>query len=290
MVIGLHQPGLAGDPFRTDNARDLGDKTEAAFEEIFKKGNYVQAKVYLLEATGQGKGDPLAYAMLASMAYTDKEWDSLQDYAQKTLKAAENLKAKDPLRYNLYTGVGKFLQGAYIFTKDGPVAALPMLQQVFQSIETAEQIAPQDPELNLLKGFFDLMLAVNIPFSSPQDAIERFQTHAAPNYLVKRGIALAYRDLKDYGKALQFIDEAMAETPDNPELEYLKGQILRSLGKKEKNVATLKQALEQYNRVFPKEEQLPKPVQVALRYEHRKVQGEISELEGSITPQSQTPR
>ena len=284
MVLGLNLPSLAGDPFRTKDVRDIGDKTEKAFDEIFKKGNYTQAQVYLQEAITQGENDPLVYGMLGSMAYSDKDWENVKVYGEKTLKAAEALKSKDPLRYNIYTGVGYGLQGTYRFKTDGPVSALPLLQQVFQYIETAEQIAPNDPELNLLKGFFDLVLAVNMPFSSPQDAIARFQSYAAPSYLVKRGIALAYRDLKDYNKALQYINEALAATPDNPELEYLKGQILRSIGKKDKNIAALKQALEQYNLVFPKQAQLPPPVQTALKYEHRKVQGEISELEKSPTP------
>jgi tetratricopeptide (TPR) repeat protein len=289
MIFGVSLPSLAGDPFRQTDARNIGTKTAAAFEEIFKKGNYTQAKVYLLEATKGEKVDPLTYAMLASMAYTDKDWDNLKVYATQTREAAEALKSQDPLRYNIYLGVGKFLEGTYIFKTDGPVSALPLLQQVFQAVEKAEAIAPNDPELNLIKGFFDLMLAVNLPFSSPQDAIARFESYAAPDYLVKRGIALAYRDLKNYQKALEFIDQAIATTPDNPELEYLKGQILRSMGKKEKNVSTLKQALEYYNRVLPKQEQLPQPVQVALRYEHRKIQGEISELEGKPAAQSLKP-
>jgi tetratricopeptide (TPR) repeat protein len=97
---------------------------------------------------------------------------------------------------------------------------------VFQYLETAEKANPTDPELNLLKGYMDLILAVNLPFSSPQEAIERLETYGSPDYLVDRGIALAYRNLKQYDQALQFIDNALKATPNNPELMYLKGQIL----------------------------------------------------------------
>lgn len=78
-----------------------------------------------------------------------------------------------------------------------------------------------------MKGFMDLMLAVNLPFSNPDQAIERLRTYAQPPYLAQRGIAIGYRDLGQPDQALVAVEEALKQTPDNPELFYLKAQILR---------------------------------------------------------------
>lgn len=281
LMTGLMPTSLAGDPFRTSNPRNIGDKTQAAFDELFKKGNYKVAEEYATVAIQSEPNEPLAYAMRASLAYTKKDMEGFKNYATKTIEVAEKLSGQDPLRGNLYLAVGHFLEGGYIFQTEGPISALPRLQRVFQYLETAEKVNPDDPELNLLKGYLELMLSVNLPFSSPQQAIERLETYAAPDFLVDRGIALAYRDLKDYDKALKFIQEALQVTPDNPELQYLTGQILRSKGRKDKNVTLLKQALDYYNLAFQKEDQLPEVVLKSLRYEHRKVQIEIGEIEGT---------
>ena len=80
----------------------------------------------------------------------------------------------------------------------------------------------------------DLLLAVNLPFSSPDQAIARFEDNAAPNYLVERGLAVAYRDLKDYDRALEYANKAFETAPENPEHYYLKGQILRKLASSQK--------------------------------------------------------
>jgi tetratricopeptide (TPR) repeat protein len=163
------------------------------------------------------------------------------------------------------------------------VSAIPRLQQVFQYLETAEKANPTDPELNLLKGYMDLILAVNLPFSSPQEAIQRLETYGSPDYLVDRGIALAYRDLKQYDQALRFIDNALKATPDNPELMYLKGQILRIQGNTDKNTGSLKLALDYFNNALKKQEQLPESVKKQLNREHRKVQEEIKSLESTAS-------
>jgi tetratricopeptide (TPR) repeat protein len=277
------RPGFAGDPFRKANPRPIGDKTEAAFNAIFKEGNYTEAKKLIVDATASEPNEPLAHAMRASLAYTDKDWETLKTYAGKTSEAAKKLQSSDPLRSNLYLAVGSFLEGTYVFQTEGPVAALPRLQQVFQYLDTAEKSGANDPELNLLKGYMDLMLAVNLPFASPEKAIERLETYGSPDYLVDRGIALAYRDLKNYDKALQFIDNALKATPENPELFYLKGQILRNQGNKNKNAGSLKRALDFYNLAMKKQDQLPEPVKKQLNREQRKVQEEIKAIEASAS-------
>jgi tetratricopeptide (TPR) repeat protein len=99
--------------------------------------------------------------------------------------------------------------------------------------------------------------------------------------LVDRGIALAYRDLKQYDQALRFIDNALKATPDNPELMYLKGQILRIQGNTDKNTGSLKLALDYFNNALKKQEQLPESVKKQLNREHRKVQEEIKSLENT---------
>lgn len=273
-------PTLAGDPFRKSNPHNIGDNTEAAFNAIFRDGNYKEANAFLLEAKRTEANEPMAYAMLASVAYTNDDWENVKVYAQKTLETADRLKDGDPVRGNLYVAVGHFLEGAYIYKQNqDPVSALTKLQQVFQYLDAAEEKAPEDPELNLVKGFLDLILAVNLPFSSPEEAIARFEKFAAPDYLVDRGVAVAYRDLKQYDKALQFIGQALEITPENPELQYLKGQILRKHGKKNKDLAMMKEAFSYFEEAMKKQEQLPETIALSLRQEYEGIQQDIQRFE-----------
>jgi tetratricopeptide (TPR) repeat protein len=269
-------PSLAQDPFRTSNPRNIGEKTEAAFEEIFQKGNYTEAKRYLAEAETAEANEPLAYAMHASLAYLEKDWENVKNYASKTLSSAEALESQDSLRGNLYMAVGHLLQGAYDYKQnEDAVAAITKLQQVLAYLDEAEQSDPKDPELNLIKGYLDLILAVNLPFSNPEEAIARLETYAAPNYLVDRGIAVAYRDLKQYDKALQFTDKALQSAPENPELQYLKAQILRKHGKKNNDLEMMQQAFVYYEQALKKQEQLPEAVLLSLKQERELMQKEI---------------
>ncbi|GAB4242170.1 MAG: Sll0314/Alr1548 family TPR repeat-containing protein [Elainellaceae cyanobacterium] len=218
------------DPFRATNPREVGDQTEQAFKAMFEQGNYVEATELLQTAEAS---EPLAHALKASLAYMDEDWDTMSENAQLTLETAEKLLETDPLRGNLYIAAGLFLEGAHTVSTQGIVQSTPTvlrkLQQVFNHLNEAERIDPADPELNLLKGYMDLMLAVNLPFSDPEQAIERLENYAAPSYLAQRGIAIGYRDLEQPDKALAAVDQALQETPNNPELFYLKAQILRLL-------------------------------------------------------------
>ena len=58
MVLGLNLPSLAGDPFRTKDVRDIGDKTEKAFDEIFKKGTIPKRKSISKKPLPKGKTIP----------------------------------------------------------------------------------------------------------------------------------------------------------------------------------------------------------------------------------------
>ena len=278
-AIGFSDSVWAKDPFRDENARDIGKYTEEAFKTIFLEGDYKTVNGSLKKAELQEPNEPLAYAMLASLAYTENDWESIKKYAVKTLESAQLLSETDPLRGNLYLAVGHFLDGAYIYEKEGAIDAIDKLQLVFKFLERAEATEPNDPELNLIKGYIDLFLAVNLPFSKPEQAIARFEGYAAPNYLVERGLAVAYRDLKKYQEALKYADRALETAPENPEHYYLKGQILRQIGKKENNVKVLNDAVENFELALAKSAQLPDFVLETLSKENRLTKEKIAEIE-----------
>jgi tetratricopeptide (TPR) repeat protein len=252
IVLGLIPPVLAGDPFRSDNSHSIDTQTEAAFRAIFEQGNYRQAAQLLRSPS---ENEPLAYAMRASLAYLSEDQDALGENATLTREAGERLVESDPLRGHLYTAVGHFLEGSHTVLTQGSVRATPAvlgkLQQVFENLRQAEAIEPNDPELNLLKGYMDLMLAVNLPFSNPQQAIDRLEAHAAPDYLAQRGIAIGYRDLDQQDQAIAAVDRALEVTPNNPDLFYLKAQILVRQDKHRESLRLFQQALAQQNQLFP---------------------------------------
>ena len=234
-ILSLWLHPAQADPFRAAHAHAIGSKTEAAFKTLFEQGNYQQASQMLQSAEPD---EPLAYAMQSALAYVDQDWEKMGKNARLTRETAEKLVTQDALRGHLYVAAGQFLEGAYTLSTQGTVTATPTilakLQQVFDNIDQAQKLDPQDPELNLMKGFMDLMLAVNLPFANPDQAIERLATNAAPTYLAQRGIAIGYRDLGQPDKALAAVEEAIKATPgnNNPELFYLKAQILRQKGDK----------------------------------------------------------
>jgi tetratricopeptide (TPR) repeat protein len=254
-------PSLAGDPFRTTEPRKIGDQTEAAFKAIFQQGDYPATDRYLKKALSSEANEPLAYAIKASLAYGNRDWGSLNTYSRKTLETGQNLIASDPLRGNLYTAVGHFFEGSIILRNEGTIngasKALNRLQQVYEYLDKAEAISATDPELNLVKGYMDLMLAVNLPFANPNQAIDKLEKNAAPRYLVDRGIAIAYRDLKQYPQALDYVNRALKATADNPEIYYLKAQILQEQGKKEKSQQLFRDAIANFDKALQKKAQLP---------------------------------
>ncbi|RMF22360.1 MAG: tetratricopeptide repeat protein [Cyanobacteria bacterium J083] len=271
-------PSWAGDPFRQTSPKNIGDQTEYAFELLFAQGDYKGAKDSLKSAIVTEADEPLAHALMGSLAYTEEDWETLKTQAQKTLQAAKKLSVQDPVRGNLYLAVANFLEGAYVFEKQGPLGAINKLQQVFAYLDKAEELDPQDPELNLIKGYMDLLLAVNLPFSTPDQAIDRLTKFASPDYLVNRGIAVAYRDLDKLEQAIVAVDSALKATPDNPELYYLKGQILYKMAKKQQNVAIFEEALTNFAKALTKSHQLPKFITKSLKREHRKTQEKIQAL------------
>ncbi len=272
-------PGLAADPFRTKDPRPIGDKTEAAFKSIFEKGNYPAADNLLKQALNSEKNEPLAYAMKASLAYTSQDFAGLESYSKKTREIGEKLIAQDPLRGNLYAAVGHFLEAAISLQRQGSVSGAPTalgkLRQVYQYLDKAEAISPSDPELNLVKGFMDLMIAVNLPFANPEQAIERLNKNAAPRYLAQRGIAIGYRDLKQYNQALEYVNKALQEQTDNPELYYLKAQILRGIALKDKNPQKMQEAVSNFDTALSKKSQLPQSTVKQIERERRNAANDI---------------
>ena len=254
-------PSWAADPFRSNNPRNIDVNTEAAFKAIFQEGNYPAAQQYLQQAEASNPQEPLVYAMIASLAHTQEDWATLDRYGAKTLETAQQIMGSDPLRGHLYTAAGTFLQGAASLRRGERIGILPKLQQVFQSLDQANKIDPQDPELNLLKGYMDLLLAVYLPFSSPDQAIAKLQNYGTPDYLVFRGVAIAYRDLKNYPQALKYVDQALDITSNNPELHYLKAQILFRQGSNDLR------ALRLFNRAIDKQGQLPVSQVAQIVYE-----------------------
>ncbi|MEM6868195.1 MAG: Sll0314/Alr1548 family TPR repeat-containing protein [Cyanobacteria bacterium P01_C01_bin.121] len=269
LSVGVAMPSFAADPFREGNPYQIGERTEEAFYAIFREGNYIEAERILQQAEQEEPGEPLVHAMLASMAYLKGEdhFEEVNRRAALTTQAAQAMLDNDPesLRGNLYSAVGVFLEGAYVLKTQGVAqgtpTALGMLQQVFSSLDKAEEIAPDDPELNLLKGYMDLMLAVNLPFSNPDEAITRMSEFGSPSYLAQRGIAIGYRDLEQYDKALIAVDTAISEADGNPELYYLKGQVLVRSGNPEASVPWFQQALENA------EGRLPERLTMQIRFE-----------------------
>ncbi len=273
-------PSIAADPFRAKEPRKIGDNTEAAFKAVFQQGNYKTAEAYLQQAITREPNEPLAYAMKASLAYVNQDWSTLETYSKKTLEIAQKQISNDPLRGNLYTAVGHFLEGAVIINREGTVKGAPQalsrLQEVYKYLDQAEAVSADDPELNLLRGYMDLMLAVNLPFANPQQAIQKLEKNAAPQYLVDRGIAYAYRDLKQYNQALNYANRALKATGDNPELHYLKAQILRGQGKKDKNQQLIQEAVTNFDKALAKRTQLPAGLVKQIERERRNAVKEIS--------------
>lgn len=285
LAIALHSlslPALA-DPFRSANPRSIDRNTEAAFTAMFAEGNYTQAAALLEDAS---RNEPLAHALAASLAYLEQDWDTLRDRASQTRRSAERLIQRDPLRGNIYLAVGHFLEGGYAVSTQSTVAATPAvlreLQRAFSALNEAERIAPDDPELNLVKGYIELFLATNLPFSSPEQALEKLQNFAGPEYLAQRGIAIGYRDLEQFDVAMVAVDQALAATPENPDLYYLKAQILVRQEKHRESLDFFKRALE-------KENQLPQRHANQIAWEACRAEGVVEGLRDGVSRQRCNP-
>lgn len=264
-------PAFAGDPFRAQNPKPIGSDTQAAFELMFKQGDYTAASKQLNKALRSEYEDPLAQGMRASMAYIEKDLESMKIYTNKTRTAAQKLLSTDKLRGHLYMGVSYLLEAGYIVSSQGVVSGAPsalgLVDKLLKEIDEAQDINPNDPELNLIKGYMDMLLASVFP-SDLEKALSSLR-NAGPDYLKYRGIALGYRDAKKPTEALDAIDKALAAAPNNPELQYLKGQILWMKG-----CSGVEAAKKEYRKALDKSKQLPSELV-------KQINGEYSSLNNS---------
>jgi tetratricopeptide (TPR) repeat protein len=257
---------FAKDPFRTTNPAPISDNTSAAFEAFFKQGNY-KAAAELLSKKPE-PDEPLALAMKASLTYStmmgvsksdqaqkDKLLEEFKGYAAQTNAAAQKLLSTNPLRGNLYLAVSSLFDGVYVFTKEGTVKGTPQallsLQQIDKYMNEAEKISPNDPELNLLRGYLDVYVGIYLPFSTPEKGLERLQKFASPRYLADRGLAMGYLEMSQYDKAMAAVDSALSVTPDNPDLNYLKAKVLVKQKKDQESLAYFDKALGKKDQLLP---------------------------------------
>lgn len=271
-TFGISFSAIAADPFRPTSPHDIGEHTETAFRVIFEEGNYAAADAALAKAEANEAGEPLVHALIAAMAYFkgSSGLDEVAHRAKLTQETAAELKETDPLRGHLYTAVGLFLEGAHMLKTEGLAKGTPkalgMLQQVFNELDAAERIDAEDSELNLLRGSMDLMLAVNLPFANPERAIARMAQHSHPVYVTQRTIAIGYRDLEQHDRALVAVNKALDAASNNPELFYLKAQILAGLG----NTA---ESLDWFAKALNSRSQLPEVLSRRISWENCVTEG-----------------
>jgi tetratricopeptide (TPR) repeat protein len=234
-----------------------GSNIERAKESMFRDGDYIKARQYLKAALKTEPNEPLTYAMNTLYPFSSGDFERVREYGDKTTQVAAQLMNKNPLRANLYQGVGLAILGAYEMKREngGALGALSKLQKVFQYMDKAKQADPNNNELNLIKGYMDLLLAVNVPFSDTSQAIEQLR-NAEPKYLALRGMYIGYRDLKEYDKALTAINSAIEIAPNNPELLYYKAQVLGIRGRENKNDNDLRKSIQLFESAYTKRNQL----------------------------------
>jgi hypothetical protein len=260
LLNSIAAPSWAGDPFGRN--KPIGSKTEGVFRAIFDDGDYVGAKGLLADAEKAEPDEPLLHALKASLLFAESRKDNdtskgdkpeFLAAARRTQETAEKLKKTDAARGNLYLAVGNFLESAHVIAENGIVKgtpeALSKLTNAFQYLGEAEKLDAKDPEFNIMKGSIDLMLAVNVnlPLSDANAAIDRVK-QAKPSYVSNRILAWGFRDMDKLDDANKSVDAALKEKPQNPELHYLKGQILVKQKKRAESVPFFKTALSESNR------------------------------------------
>lgn len=259
-------PVRAADPFRTGSAaRPIGPALQAAFEDFFRNGDYLNAAQKLSKAQQQNPDEPLVYALQAAIAYQDRQIPRIVELAQKTREVAQALEIKDPTRAHLYLGLAQGLEGSSFFLRDGIIGLPKVLTYVpgmFSEINKARETGPDDPEVNLFVGYIDVLL-------TKQDvALAEFRK-AAPTYLSYRGQAIAYRDKKEYDQGLVMVEKALAVAPLNADLYYLKGQFFALKGQPQ-------QAIELFDKSLRIGKQLPESTRKQILSERQQRLNDIA--------------
>ncbi|MEI6429363.1 MAG: Sll0314/Alr1548 family TPR repeat-containing protein [Pseudanabaena sp. ELA607] len=269
LTIAAALPSYAADPFRTAAQKpraSIGDATSKAFELMFRQGNFPGAvqQIDVALASRKDNQDPLIYAMRASVGFVRDDLEEMRKYGAEVRKYAHALRRSDRLRFHLYTGVSDLIEAGYIFRTQGITSVgrvLPIVNRALDHIRTAQDIDEKDPELNLIKGFMDILIASALPGSELDSALVSLQKYASPDYLKWRGIAMAYRDAKRNAEALEAINQAInsasgktnppANEVGNPDLSYLKAQILRMNGKQNESLDYFLASLAQAKQLPP---------------------------------------
>ena len=274
IVAATAMPSLAADPFRSQNARAIGSETQKAFELMFKDGNYVAAEKQLNVAIRTEANEPLLFALRASTFYAKEDYLGMQVAGKRVRSNAEALKGKDDLRAYIYIAASDLIEAGYIIKTEGLSSApkaLPLVQSVFDNIQKAKDISPNDPELNLVKGYIDMLIASVLPLSDLETALESLKQYAAPDYLKWRGIALAYRDARQAEPALDAVNKALISAPNNPELHYLKGQVLWMQGG-----SNIPNAKKQFELALSKSKQMNPSLLTEIREQCRNISGGVA--------------
>jgi Tfp pilus assembly protein PilF len=264
-------PSWAADPFRSQNPRAIGNETQKAFELMFKDGNYVAAVKQLDVAVRTEADEPLLFALRASTFYVKEDYLGMKVAGQRVRVNAEALKGKDNLRAYIYLAASDLIEAGYIVKTEGlssAAKALPLVQNVFDNIQKAKNLDSSDPELNLVKGYIDMLIASVLPLSDLDSALESLKQYSTPDYLKWRGIALAYRDARRPEPALDAVNKALTSAPNNPDLHYLKGQILWMQGGN--NIATAKK---EFERALSKSKQMSPSLLAEIREQCRNISG-----------------
>jgi tetratricopeptide (TPR) repeat protein len=259
------------------NKAKQGSNIDRAKEAMFRDGDYIKARQYLDAARKTEPNDPLVYAMSTLYPFSAGNLEQVKIYSEQTSQAGKRLMSVNPVRGNLYQGVGKAIGAAYEMKKNGPLGALNRLQEVFKYMDEAKRLSPNDPELNLIKGYMDLLLAVNVPFADANQAIEQLK-NSEPKYLAYRGIYIGYRDLKEYDKALAAINTAIKLAPNNPELTYYKAQILAVRGKENKSSGDkdLRDSIKLFETAYQKHDRLLTSTIVQILSERCQAKGALN--------------
>ncbi|OIP74244.1 MAG: hypothetical protein AUK48_09585 [Oscillatoriales cyanobacterium CG2_30_44_21] len=263
----------AADPFRSSNSRAIGAETQKAFELMFKDGNYTSAVKQLDVAIRTEANEPLLFALRASTFYAKEDYLGMQVAGKRVRSNAEALKGKDNLRAHVYLAASDLIEAGYIVKAEGLSSAgkaLPLVQSVFDNIKKAQDIDPKDPELNLVKGYIDMLIASVLPLSDLESALASLKTYAAPDYLKWRGIALAYRDARIPNLALEAVNKALVAAPNNPDLNYLKGQILWMQGG-----SNIPEAKKQFELALKKANQLNPTLLAEIRQQCQNLSGGV---------------
>jgi tetratricopeptide (TPR) repeat protein len=211
IILFYTSPALAQDPFRKGpDARPIGPALESAFEDFFRTGEFQKASQKLSKAQAENPNEPLVYTLQAALAYLNGQRDKMLEMTQKTREVSQAIESKDAARSHLYRGIAQGLEGSSYYLKDGLTGipkALTYVSSMFLEIDKAKQLAPDDPEVNLLVGYIDTLL------NKYDDALQEFRK-AGPPYVSRAGPGLSrYQSLsKSPGHGRQSLGGSPSES------------------------------------------------------------------------------